>query len=711
VTGLIDHSEDFPERTSERSFRRQDPLDTPVQYVKGVGPRRGAFLARLGVETVRDLLFLIPSRYLDRTRLSHIQELVPGQDVSVWGRVLAAGIVPTRNRGELVSVDVQDRSGRIRAVWFNRKDLRAKFRAGQEIILSGRVSDYRGTCLVNPQFQLVDPTDEEFEFSGAVIPIYPLTEGLDLWVLRRLVQTALEKYLEFVPETLGQALLDKYQYPRIRAALSALHSPEAVEAANRARARLVFEEFLYFELVMALRRQQVAHLKKGFALPESGLLTGRFKALLPFDLTSAQQRVLDEIRKDMAAPSCMNRLLQGDVGSGKTVLAIYAMLIAVENGFQAAMMAPTEILAEQHYRNWSERLAGLGVRNALLTGSLKAKAKREVAGTISAGECDIVFGTHALIEADVRFSRLGLAVVDEQHRFGVMQRAALLNKGLNPDFLVMTATPIPRTITLTLYGDLDSSVLNEKPPGRQRIQTHLRTEAKRSAIYGFLKQKIAEGQQVFVVCPLVEESEKLDIAAATKTYEQMRDAFPGITVGLVHGRIKTEERLRIMEEFRANRISILVSTTVIEVGVDIPNATVMVIEHPERFGLAQLHQLRGRVGRGAEVAHCILIMPFIQAPDIVARLRFFEHTDDGFALAEKDLEIRGPGEILGTRQHGLPDLKLGDLQADRALLFKARDEAFALIAADPELRAPQNRIYKDTLARRYKGRDELLRVG
>jgi ATP-dependent DNA helicase RecG len=693
------------------SPQRATPLDTPIQYLKGVGPKRAAHLGRLGVETVRDMLFLAPRRYLDRTKLYNIRELQPNQDATVWGRIQAAGLVTTRLKGDLVSVNVADDSGNVQAVWFHRPDLQYKFKTGQEIILSGQVSLYQGLRMVNPQFQLIDPNDEDPQFKGQVIAIYPLTEGLNLWDMRRLMRAAVDKYLGFVPETMSPHLLAKHGYPPIKPAISSLHFPDSVAAGLKARERLIFEELFYFELIMALRKMQTAHLRKGAAMPESRRFTGRFNALLPFKLTPAQEKVLGEIKRDLAATTCMNRLLQGDVGSGKTVVAIYALLIAVENGFQGALMAPTEILAEQHYQVWHDPLESIGARNRLLTGSVKAKEKREITAAIAAGECDIVFGTHALIESDIRFAKLGLAVVDEQHRFGVMQRAALVNKGFNPDFLVMTATPIPRTITLTLYGDLDVSILDQKPPGRQRIITRLTTESKRPAVYDFLKKKVAQGQQVFVVCPLIDESEKLDIAAATKTYEQMREAFPGITLGLLHGRLKNDVRVTVMNDFRAGKISILVSTTVIEVGVDIPKATMMLIEHPERFGLAQLHQLRGRVGRGADVSYCVLIMPPIQAPGIVERLRFFEHNDDGFALAEKDLEIRGPGEILGTRQHGLPDLKLADLQEDRQLLFEARDEAFALVSNDPQLRRPENRIFREALENRYKGREELLRVG
>ncbi len=687
--------------------RRESPLETPIQYLKGVGPKRAVYLNRLGVETVRDLLFLVPRRYLDRTRLYEIKEVRPGDDVSIWGKVIAAGLVPTRNRGELVSIRVQDRSSTVEAIWFSRPDLKHKFKRDQEIIMSGRVSQYRGLCLVNPQFELIDAEDE-FRFLGAVIPIYPLTEGLGLWEIRNCVRTALDKYLQSVPETLSPGLLAKYGYPGIRATVAALHSPATVEAGENARLRLVFEELFYLQLA-ALRKQQNTHQSKGLAMLDTGQLTGPFQAVLPFRFTAAQERVLAEIKHDMALPTCMNRLLQGDVGSGKTVLAIHAMLIAVENGFQAAMMAPTEILAEQHHRVWSQSLADLGVECALLTGSVKAKPKRAILEATASGACRIVFGTHALIEGDVKFARLGLVVVDEQHRFGAMQRLALMNKGVNPDFLVMTATPIPRTIELTRYGDMDVSRLDQKPPGRQKTRTFLRTNDKRPDIYKFVRQKIAEGQQVFVVCPLIEESEKLDIAAATRTFEEMRQAFPGIAVGLLHGRLKNDERVRVMEEFRAGRISILVSTTVIEVGVDIPRATVMIIEHPERFGLAQLHQLRGRIGRGADESYCILIHPFMRNEDIMGRLSFFQKTDDGFKLAEKDLELRKAGDLYGFsgRQHGMGGLSVADPLRDIEILERARREAISLLGCDPRLSKPENRALQLRLVQLY-GEDRAL---
>ena len=686
-------------------------LATPVQYLKGVGPKRAICLSRIGVETVEDLLFLIPRRYIDRTRLTPIRDLKIGSDVTLLGKIITSGIKKTRFKGDLVRIMVTDNTGLIEAIWFNRPDLKKKFKANQKIILTGTIYYYQRKQLINPIYEILDETKDNFDYAGTIIPIYPLTEGLNLWELRRAIKKAVDLGLPYLYETLSEELLSRYNFPKLTDAINNLHFPERLEVAEIAKSRLIYEELFFFELVLALRKLHSSEIEKGYALVEKGDLTNKLLSLLPFQFTNAQQKVISEIKYDLAQPKCMNRLLQGDVGSGKTVLAILAMLIAVENGFQAALMAPTEILAEQHYLVWKEKLNQTGARTCLLTGSLKTRQKKNLYPEIANGKIDIIFGTHALIEAGVEFNRLGLAVVDEQHRFGVMQRAALLNKGINPDFLVMTATPIPRTLTLTLYGDLDVSVLDEKPPGRKRIVTRLTKDSNRTQVHQFLRERIDQKQQVFIVCPLIEESEKLDLASAIKTYEDISGVFPEFRVGLLHGRMKSDERINVMSQFRTGNIDILVSTTVIEVGVDIPNATVMVIEHPERFGLAQLHQLRGRIGRGEERSYCILIVPDALVNETKDRLEFFEKNDDGFALAEKDLDIRGPGQILGTRQHGLPDLRIADLQQDRHWLFKARDDAFALIQNDRNLSLPQNEIIKKTIRKKFSGREELLRVG
>ncbi|MEO0068394.1 MAG: ATP-dependent DNA helicase RecG [candidate division WOR-3 bacterium] len=685
-------------------------LETPIQYLKGIGPKRAEQFARIGVQTVRDLLFLVPRRYLDRSQVLPIARLRVGDEATVIGRIIATAHRRTKTKKELVSCLIKDDSDVIEVLWFNRPDLKTRFKPGQEILISGKVTRFRHKQFVNPSFELLEGKDG-FSFANAIIPVYPLTAGLSMWVIRKAVQTGLERFGNLLNETLSREILSHYRFPDIKSAIAAVHFPRSLVLAEKARERLIYEELFFFQLLLALRRRSSEQVKKPRPLIEKGNLTQPFLKGLGFKLTRAQERVIAEIRQDMAQMRCMNRLLQGDVGSGKTVVALYAMLIACENGFQAALMAPTEILAEQHFYNWQERLKGLGLKVALLTGSTSVKERGQILAGLESGEVQMVFGTHALIEEGVRFSRLGLVVVDEQHRFGVMQRAALLNKGINPDFLVMTATPIPRTLTLTVYGDLDLSVLDEKPPGRMPVITRLFTEKQRQRVYEGIRRRLAMAEQVFVVCPLIEESEKLELASAVESYEKTKAAFPGYKIGLIHGRLRPEERRKMMERFRLGELDILVATPVIEVGVDIPNATVMVIEHPERFGLAQLHQLRGRIGRGERPSWCILMAQDEEMAESSERLRYFVSTNDGFKLAEKDLEMRGPGEILGTRQHGLPDLRIADIFRDREILLRARRDAFRLIELDPELKQPQNENIRKTLFERYQGRVELLRVG
>jgi len=688
--------------------------ETEIQYLKGIGPKRALRLNKIGVETINDLLFLVPRRYIDRTKIVNIHELTIQTEGTIYGKVMVNGIKKTKNRGDLVRIIVSDESGILEAIWFNRPDLKHMFSINQRIILSGTVSYFEHKQMVNPYYEIISDEksdDSPLVYTGSIIPIYPLTEGLSLWEIRRPMHNAIDLYLNYLYETLPPDILNKYQFTDIKSTIRNLHFPKTIEEAQKAKERLIYEEFFYLELILALRRLSTIQKKKECPLNENGKLTSKFMNLLPFELTQGQKKVLAEIKSDMAKASNMNRLLQGDVGSGKTVIAIYSMLIAIENGFQAALMAPTEILAEQHYLVWHERLTDIGVKSCLLTGGTKVKEKKLLCEEIEQGKIHIIIGTHALIEENIKFHKLGLAVIDEQHRFGVMQRAALINKGKNPDFLVMTATPIPRTLQMTLYGDLDISILSEKPPGRKKIITKLTNSNGRPKVNNFMQEKIAEGQQIYIVCPLIEESEKLDLKAAIKTYEEMKITFPSNRVGLIHGKLKSAERIRIMEQFRNHELDILVTTTVIEVGVDIRNATVMVIEHPERFGLAQLHQLRGRIGRGSEISYCILIASGSNFSIAAERLHFFEKNDDGFFLAEKDLELRGPGEILGIRQHGLPDLKIANLQEDRHLLFNARDDAFKIIRYDPQLSKQENIVIKTTFNKKFKDRIELLRIG
>ena len=687
-------------------------LNTPVQYLKGIGPKRSAYLNRIGVSTIGDLLTLVPRRYLDYSNLAKISELKVGDAVTIVGQIIARDVKKTRSRGEVIILAVSDSTGLLTCRWFNRPDLKKKFRVGDLVIFSGEVSFYYGKQMVNPNYQIVDPDKDEMPmYAGSIIPIYPLTEGLNLWHLRRSIMRAIECCLDTVSETLPGYILKKHNLLSNVEAIQRLHFPETIEDANRARDRFVYEEIFFFELALALRRALVKGDNRGISLKEKGSLTQKFRDRLPFQLTKAQLKVIDEIRSDMARDQTMYRLLQGDVGSGKTVVAIYSSLIAVENGFQVALMAPTEILAEQHYQTYLDLLSSLGVDTALLTSSVTRAKRAEIIGLLNQGKIKIIFGTHALIEEKVDFLRLGLVVVDEQHRFGVVQRALLSEKGDSPDFLVISATPIPRTLALTLYGDLDISQLDEKPPGRKEVKSIVVEPKRRKEIFQFIAQKIGENNQVFYICPLIQDSDRVALKSVEKAMDEISRIFVERRIEIIHGRIPAKDRRRIMDDFRKGKIDILVATTVVEVGVDVPSANIMVIEHPERFGIAQLHQLRGRIGRGDAQAYCILLLPDNYAPEWKRRAEIFAATTDGFELARKDLEIRGPGELLGKRQHGLPDLKITDINRDAPLLYKARRDAFQIVEFDPDLTDPEHRILREQLARRFETRLELLGIG
>ncbi len=642
---------------------------------------------------------------MDRKNLLPIRELKVGEEGTVIGKILASGVQMTQRKGEAVRIVVGDNTGIIKVTWFYRPDLKNRLPVHKEIVLSGPVSYYFGKAMVNPYFEILE---EGKEYLGEIIPIYPLTENLSLWDIRRAMRQAFQIASPLLKETLSQKILNKYSFPSLNETLRRIHFPETMEETVKARERLIYEEFFYFECLLALNRIR----QKGDApvLKDKGEATKRFLNNLPFSLTKSQEAVIREIEEDLAKGRSMTRLLQGDVGSGKTVIAIYAMVLAWENKTQACLMAPTEILAEQHFLNWERRLSEVGIKCALLTGSTKRKEKERIHKGLRSGEIGIVFGTHALIEEDCQFKNLSLVIVDEQHRFGVMQRARLLTKGNSPHFLVMTATPIPRTLSLTLYGDLDISTLKEKPPGRKKIITRLTTESYRPKVHDFIRGKLKEGKQVYILCPLIEESEKLDLASAKKTYEEARKVFFPYKVALLHGRMRSEERMKIMDEFRRGLINLLVTTTVIEVGVDVPNATVILIEHPERFGLAQLHQLRGRVGRSEELSYCILIAPEDIANETRERLAYFEKLEDGFLLAEKDLEIRGPGQFFGLRQHGLPDFMIADPLREKELLFKAKEDAFGLIERDPNLEEDDHYLIRENIPKRFLRREDLIKV-
>ncbi len=685
-------------------------LDSPVQYIKGIGPKRALYFKRLNIENVKDLLYLIPHRYLDYSTVLKIKDLKINDEATIIGRVHLIEIKKAMRRGEMVNILLKDDTGSIVLRWFNRPDLKNKFKPGDWLVVSGKVSFFYGKQFINPLYEIIGEDDAGADkSSGTIIPIYPLTEGLGLWDIRRAMNIAVELCLDEIQETVPQYLLDKHNLPPLKKAIRELHFPQSVDQAKIARQRLVYNEFFFFEMALARRKTMVKN-QQGIALKEIGSLTNKFVQTLRFELTAGQKKVIEEIAADMSKPKPMNRLIQGDVGSGKTVVALYSLLIAVENGYQGVMMVPTEILAEQHYLNHYEILNSLGVKTVLLTSSIKGSNREEIIAQIQSGEAKIIFGTHALIEEDINFKNLGLAIIDEQHRFGVMQRAALVNKGINPHFLVLSATPIPRTLALTLYGDLDISTLTEKPPGRGEIITKLYLENQKTTVYRSITDELQRGRQAFVVCPIIEKSEKLELKSATEAYNEICKVFPDFPIGLIHGRLGTQERIKIMSDFRNGSIKILVATTVIEVGVDIPNATIMLILHPERFGLAQLHQLRGRIGRGAEKSYCFLLLSKFVAQETYERISFFEKNNDGFALAKKDMQLRGPGEILGKRQHGLPDIKIGDLELDQEILLWARDDAFAVVNQDPEIKLPEHYPIKRYF-REFRDREELLRIG
>jgi ATP-dependent DNA helicase RecG len=680
-------------------------LDSPVRYVKGVGERVSGVLGKLGIFDVRDLVYHFPRRHEDRSHLARIASLSGGEDVTIAGEVVAVDNLRPRGSMVITKVAIDDGSGVATLTWFNQHYLKDKFfkLRGRQIIAYGTAQCSRwGIEIQNPEWEEFREDADPLS-SRRIVPVYPLTEGLFQGTMRRIVSNALEGYLGLVSEVLPEALRDRLDLMDVREAIRSMHFPESMEALETARKRLVFEELYLLQLALALRKREIDAPGRGisFGIPDNLIET--LSAALPFELTPAQERVVREIAADMARPDCMNRLLQGDVGSGKTAVAMAAILIAAGSGYQAALMAPTEILAEQHYLGLSEMLPKLGIAVDLLIGSLPARQKRAVQERAASGVTGLVIGTHALIQEAVDFARLGLVIVDEQHRFGVLQRAALREKGLNPDVLVMTATPIPRTLTLTVYGDLEISIIDELPPGRKPIRTHWKRVEERESVYAGVRKLAAEGRQAYIVCPLIEESEKLQVRAATELFEQLAsEVFPEFRVGLLHGQMKTAQKDAVMKAFRAGELDILVSTTVIEVGVDVPNAIVMVIEDASRFGLAQLHQLRGRVGRAEHQSYCVLVGDGT-TDEASSRLRVMTQTTDGFTIAEEDLKIRGPGEFYGTKQSGMPALKVTDIFRDIPILELARKEAFDLVERDPDLADPKMQALKSDMLKKYEG--------
>ena len=698
--------------TESRQTRAPVGPTTPLQYVKGVGPHRAKLLERKGLVTVGDALFHLPMRHEDRTRFTPLRAIRPGETVTCSGVVTGISPPPPGRRRQPLVILLRDESGYAAATVWGRPWIARAVQRGQRMIVHGRGARYQDKVTLQVQeWETVDAADDEPIHAGALVPVYSSTEGLPQQALRSLLWRLVEAHAHEIEETLPDAVRSRRGLLPLADAVRGAHFPTSEGARAAAMRRLAFDDFLLLQLGLAILRSRTTR-QRGVSMRPRGELIARLRASLPFSLTAAQERVWQDIRRDMAAPYPMHRLLQGDVGSGKTVVAALAVCAAVEAGYQAAVMAPTEILAEQHLATFRRLLEPLGIGVTLLTSGLKGRERAARRAAIAAGEIGCVIGTHALVQEPVAFKRLGLAVVDEQHRFGVHQRARLKGKGERPDVLVMTATPIPRTLALTLYGDLDVSVLDELPPGRKPVRTEARTESRRRQIYDFLRAQIADGRQVYVVYPLVEESELIDLKAATDMAHRLQhDVFPDLTVGLLHGRLSSEDKDAIMRSFKAGAIQVLVATTVIEVGIDVPNASVMLIEHAERFGLSQLHQLRGRVGRGPWKSYCILLTSGRLGEEAQRRVEAMAATHDGFKIAEVDLQLRGPGEFFGTRQSGLPEFRVADLLRDAAILEEARLEAQTIIAEDAELRHTVHRGLRQALLTRWRGKLDLASVG
>jgi ATP-dependent DNA helicase RecG len=684
-------------------------LDTPVTYLKGVGPARADALARLGIRVARDLLLHVPHRYEDASTVSRIADLEPGMEGTVVGRVVSKGVIPTRKGLRIFQAVVKDASGLLEVSWPGQPFLDRVIQKGDVLLLTGHVRFFHGRQLQPREFVNLG-AEEEGTAGGRVLSVYPATEGLSFKQIRTLVESHLDALLPLVTEHLPASLLVAPGVPALPEALRMVHRPASIAEAAAGRARLAYEELLSVHILHRRANALARENRAGTAMVNRRELTSALKGSLPFDLTGAQTRALREIVADMTSPRRMHRLLQGDVGSGKTVVALFAALLALENGYQAAVMAPTELLAEQHHRTFGRLLEPLGIQPVLVTGRLGARERREAAEILARPAPLLVIGTHALVQQATTFARLGFAAVDEQHRFGVEQRKALAAKGQDIDVLLMTATPIPRSLALTLYGDLDVTVLDEKPPGRQPITSALRPESARQRVLGFIDGELAKGWQAYVVYPLIEESEKSDLKAATVAHDELTaGALAHRRVGLLHGRMPGEDKDAVMRAFRDGALDVLVATTVIEVGIDVPNATVMLIEHPERFGLSQLHQLRGRVGRGGEQSYCILLGDV--GPEAAERLRLFVSTEDGFEIARADLRLRGMGDLFGERQSGEPTFRVADPLRDEELNLHAREAADRLLADDPELTRPEHRGLRETLGARYARSLELFRVG
>ncbi len=681
-----------------------NPSDISVQYIKGVGPSRKKVFSRLGVETVEDLLYFFPRRYEDRRQMTPLSQLRIGEWQTVTGNVLThSGRRSWHTRKHVMEVIISDGKSRLAGVWFNQPYLEQYFKRGQRVVFYGKVDVYQNRLqMVAPEYEILEEEDEGLSV-GRIVPIYSLTRGITQRYMRKIIKACLDKYVGALTDPLPFTLRQKHRLQNLARSILDIHFPKTQEEQIAAYRRVAFEEFFLFQISIILRRLSIVQ-KPGIAhcIPEE--LLPRFMDAFPFSLTGAQKRVLGEMAADMAKGNPMHRLLEGDVGSGKTLVALFGCVVATHNGYQAAIMAPTEILARQHYARlctFIENGKWLHMRPALLLSTISQKEKAQLYNQIKTGEVNCVVGTHALIQEAVDFNNLSFVVIDEQHKFGVRQRALLPEKGVNPDVLIMTATPIPRTLSLTLFGDLDISTIDEMPPGRGKVETRHFLEEEAEEAYRIARQLVEEGQQAYIIYPIIDESEKLELKAAEQMFKHFqKHEFKGLRLGLVHGQMRQKDVQDFMEKFRRHEIDILVATTVLEVGVDVPNANVMIIEHADRFGLSQLHQLRGRIGRSGSDALCILIAS-PTTPEAKMRLEAILSTQDGFKIAQQDLMIRGPGQFFGRHQHGLNELRIADPSTQLDILEIARKEAINIIDADPHLTQPPHRLIKAFIEKRY----------
>ncbi len=690
--------------------------DLDIKFIKGIGPKRSQSLNSIGITNFEELIEYFPRRYLDRRTIVPLDRLSADKEVTVVGKIEAAGIKRLRKR--IFYLVISDGKGLLEAVWFNFTDQYKKvFKIGEWVALSGKVSYYRGYQLTHPDFDRLGDGDlNKMLNTGKILPLYKISDslknhGFNSYVFRKIFQEIINNHLENFEEILPKEIREKYSFLNRKESYKNIHFPENTDSLDKCINRFKYEEFFYLQLILAIQSYHFKEKEKGIGFSKPSKKLELLFNNLQFQLTDAQKRVVKEIRKDMKNPHPMNRLLQGDVGSGKTLVAVMAMLIALDNGYQSAIMVPTEILAEQHYYNINNLLKDLDVKISLLTGSSPKQAREILQNDLNKKEPHIIIGTHALFQAGIDYAHLGLIIIDEQHRFGVMQRAALQEKGIKADLLLMTATPIPRSLALTVYGNLDVSILDELPPGRQSIKTIWRFDNKSKEIYKFIIENIDTGAQVFIVFPLVEESEKIDLKAATESFEKLSSTyFKNKSIALLHGRMGSEEKDAIMKKFSNGEIDVLVSTTVIEVGVDIPNATIILIEHAERFGLTQLHQLRGRVGRGSKKSYCILKTPHNIGENAIQRMKIMSETNDGFRIAEEDLKIRGWGDFFGIKQSGIPEFKLANPIRDQKILQQARTDAFNLVNSDPSFNMPEHETLKNIIISKYADKIKLMNI-